>query len=175
MGTIFIDEGACVSYMYHMRIHGGTTEAEHQAFVVKVLQQCIKHGLAVNLTKSEFHVHESSFPSHIVNGSQVQMDPAKLETMSKWPVPTKQTEVQSFLGFASYDRRFIENYCTQGRPLIDLTQDVPFICGHQQQVAFDELRTRSLSAPILTQFDRTLETIKKTDASNQTIAGILSL
>ena len=43
-----------------------------------------------------------------------------------------------------------------------------------QQQAFDELRAQFLSAPILTQFDRTLETIMETDASNQAIADILS-
>ena len=156
-------------------IYGGTTEAEHQAFVEKVLQQCVKHGLAVNLTKFEFHVRETMLLGHIVNGSSVQMDPAKLETMSKWPVPTKKTEVQVFLGFANYYRRFIENYSAKARLLIDLTKDVPFSWWHQQQQAFDELRTRFLSAPILTQFDRTLETIMETDASNQAIACILSL
>ena len=102
------------------------------------------------------------------------MDAAKLKTMSKWPVPTKKKKVQGFLGFANYYRRFIENYSAQARPLIDLTKDVPFSRGHQQRQAFDELRTRFLCAPILTQFDRTFETIMESDASNQAIAGILS-
>ena len=57
---------------------------------------------------------------------------------------------------------------------MDLTRDVPFSWRHQQQQAFDDLRTRLLSAPVLRQFDRTLETIIETDASNQAIAGILS-
>ena len=102
------------------------------------------------------------------------MDPAKLETMSKWPVPTKKKEVQAFLGFANYYRPFIDNYSAKVRPLIDLTKDVRFSCGHRQQQAFDEQRTRILCAPILTQFNRTLETIMQTDASNEAIAGILS-
>ena len=94
--------------------------------------------------------------------------------MSKWPVPTKKKEVQAFLGFANHYRLFIENYSAKARPLIDLTKDVPFSWGHQQQQAFDELRTRFLSAPILRQFDRTIETIMETDASNLAIAGMLS-
>ena len=102
------------------------------------------------------------------------MDPAKLEPMFKWPVLTKTKEVLAFLGFANYYSRFIENYSARARHLIDLTKYVPFSCGHQQQQAFDELRTRFLSASILTQFDRTLETIMEPDASNQAIAGILS-
>ena len=126
MDTIFKDTERCVWYMYDILIYGGSTEAEHQAFIKKVLPQCVNHGLAVNLTKSEFHVHETIFLSHIVNGSQVQMDPAKLETKYTWPVPTKKKEVQAFLGFANYYRQFIENYSAKARPLIDLTKDVPF-------------------------------------------------
>ena len=174
MDTVFTNEEGCVWYMDDILIYGGTTEAEYQAFVEKVLQQCVKHGLAVNVTKSKFHVYETIFLGHIVNGSQVQMDPAKLKTMSKWPVPTKKKEVQAFLGFTNCYRRFIKNYSAKACPLIDLTKDVPFSWGHQQQQAFDELRTRFLSAPILTQFDRTLEIIMEPDANNQAIAGILS-
>ena len=52
------------------------------------------------------------------------MDLDKLETMSKWAVPTKKKEVQAFLGFANYYRRFIDKYSAQVRLLIDLTKDV---------------------------------------------------
>ena len=165
MDTIFKDEEVFVWYMDYILIYGGNTEAEHQAFVEKVLQQCVKQGLAVNLTKSEFHGHETIFLGHIVNGSQVQMHPAKRETMSKWQVPTKKKEFQALLGFANYYRQFIENYSANAHPLIDLTKDVTFSGGHQQQQAFPKLRTRFLSAPIVTQFDPTLETIMETDAS----------
>ena len=102
------------------------------------------------------------------------MDPLKLETMSKWPIPTKKKEVQVFLDFAYYYYRFIVNYSVTARSLIDLTKDVPVTWGHTQQQAFNELQARFLSAPILTQFDGTIETIMETDASNQAIAGILS-
>ena len=102
MYTIFNDEVACVWYMHDTLTYGGETAAEHQACVEKILQQCVNNELAVNLTKSELHVHKTIFLGHISNCSQVQMDPAKLATMSKWPVPTKTKEVQGFLGFANY-------------------------------------------------------------------------
>ena len=129
-------------------------EAEHQATVKKVLQQCIEHGLAVNLLKSEFHVKETIFLENVINGQEVTMDPLKLETMSKWPVPTKKKEVQAFLGFANYYSRFIVNYSTKARPVIDLTRDIFCTWRHTQQQDFDELQARFISAPILTQFDR---------------------
>ena len=104
-----------------MHIYGGDTEAEHQAIVVKVLQQCVEHGLAVNLLKSNFHVKEIIFLGHVINGQEVKMDPSKPATMSKWPIPTKKKEVQAFLGFANYYRRFIVNESAKARLLIDLT------------------------------------------------------
>ena len=174
MNAIFKDIEGCIWYLDNLFSYGGNTEAQHQAIIEKVLQQCVEHELAVNLFKSEFHVKETIFLGHVINGQEVKMDPSKLETMSKCPIPTKKKEVQAFLGLANYYRRFIVNYSTKARPLIDLTKDVPFTWGHTQQQAFDELRARFLSAPILTQFDRTLETIMETDASNQAIAGILS-
>ena len=140
MYTIFQDKEGCVWYMYDIHIYGGTTEGAHQAFVDKVLPQSVNHGLAVNLTKSEFFVHKTIFLLHIVNGSQVQMDPAKLKTMSKWQVPIKKNAVQVIEGFANSSHRFIGNYSAKARPLIDLTKHVPFTGGHQQQQAFDELR-----------------------------------
>ena len=102
------------------------------------------------------------------------MDPGKHETMSKWPIHSKKNVVPAFLCFSTYYRQFIQNYSAKARHLIDLNKDAPLRCGHQQKQAFDELRTKLVSAPILTQFDRTLETIMETDASNQAIAGILS-
>ena len=53
------------------------------------------------------------------------MDPSKLETMSKWPIPTKKKEVQAFFAFANYYRRCIVIYRVKARPLIDLTKMFP--------------------------------------------------
>ena len=57
------------------------------------------------------------------------MDPSKLDTISQWPTPTKKEEVQVFLGFANYYRRFnkfIANFSAKVRPLTELTRDIPF-------------------------------------------------
>ena len=174
MDTIFGDLEGVIWYLDDILIFGGETEADHQKLVEEVLSRCVDHGLAVNLLKSEFHVQETIFLGHIINGSEVRMDPDKLKTISEWPIPTKKKEVQSFLGFANYYRRFIENYSQKVKPLTELTKDIPFSWGALQQEAFDNLRSEFMSSPILKQFDRSLETILETDASNQVISGILS-
>jgi len=137
--TIFKDVEAYVWYLDDILIFGEKTEKEHQALVKKVLEKCVKHGLAVNLPKSKFHVKQTLFLGHIINGQQVQIDLAKLEVITKWPVPTKKKEVQVFLGFANYYQWFIVNYSSKARPLIELTRDVPFSWGFEQQAAFNEL------------------------------------
>jgi len=102
MGTIFKDIEGYIWYLNNIPIYEGDSEEEHQQLVEQVLQQCIKHCLAVNLNKSEFHVQETLFLRHIINGQQVQMDSTKHEVMSKWPTPMKKKEVQAFLDFANY-------------------------------------------------------------------------
>ena len=104
MDAIFKDIEGCIWYLDDILIYGGDTKAEHQAIVAKGLQQCVKHELAINLLKSEFHVKGTIFLGHVINGQEVKIDPSKLETRSTWPIPTKKKEVQAFLGFAKYYR-----------------------------------------------------------------------
>ena len=75
---------------------------------------------------------ETIFSEHVSNSQEVKTDPFKPETMFKWPIPTKKKEVEVFLGCANYYYRFIVNYSTKERTLIDWTKDIPFICGHTQ-------------------------------------------
>ena len=93
MDTIFKDIEGYIWYLDDILIYAGDTEAEHQSIVKKVLQQCVEHGLAVNLLKSEFHVKKTIFLRHVINCQEVKMYPSKLETMSKWPIPTTKKEV----------------------------------------------------------------------------------
>ena len=93
MYTIFKDMKGCIWYLDDILIYGGDNEAEHQAIVEKVLQPCVEHVLVVHLLKSKFHVKETIFLVHVIHGQEVKMDPSKLDSMSKWPIPTKKKEV----------------------------------------------------------------------------------
>ena len=126
MGTIFKDMEGCIQYLNHIVIYGSSVKAEQQAIVKKVLQQCVEHVPAVNLLKSESHIHKTIFLVHIINNQKVKMDLSKLKTIFKWPIHTKKKKVQAFLGFANYYCLFIFNYSAEGRTLIHFTKDVPF-------------------------------------------------
>ena len=150
-------------------------EAEHKRAVERVLERMLTHDLAVNLAKSEFHVQQVTFLGYILGtDNSLRMEPGKIDTIQQWKEPTKKKEVQAFLGFANYYRRFIYNYAKLMKPLTQLTKAVPFSWGQQQQEAFDNLKQAFQEAPILAQFDRGLPTVLETDASNQAISGVLS-
>ena len=102
MDSISKDIEACIKYLDDILMYGGNTKAEHPAIVENVIQHCVHYGLAVNLLKSKFNIHETIFQGHVSHGQKVNMDPAKLETMSMWPSLTKKKEVQTFFTFAKY-------------------------------------------------------------------------
>ena len=77
---------------------------------------------------------------YVINGQEVKIDLCKLETMSKWPIPTKTKEVQAFLGFANYYHQFIVNYRAKVCLLINLTKDVTFTWNHTQWQASNKLQ-----------------------------------
>ena len=81
------------------------------------------------------------------------MDPAKVARVSEWPTLSSKKEVQSFLGFINFYQRFIEGFSHITQPLFDLTKaDSTFKWSSEEKSAFDILRNRVTSAPILEVF-----------------------
>ena len=109
MDTILNDEVGCICYMYDILVYRGETEAERNVYFGQILQRCMNNALPGNLTKAEFPVDDTILPGFMIKDSQVHMDPAKVQTMSKWPVPTKKNACNVFLDFPNYDRGFCMN------------------------------------------------------------------
>lgn len=102
MDTSYKHEVGCVWPINDTLVCVGETESEHQAYIEKILQQCINHRFPVNINKSEFHVPNTIFLVRIANGSQVQIDAVKIATIAKLPIPTKEKAVQALSGFANF-------------------------------------------------------------------------
>ena len=78
------------------------------------------------------------------------MDPAKVAGVSEWPTLTTKKEVQSFLGFVNFDRRFIEGFSHIARPIFNLTKNNSnFWWSSDEQSTFNSLKENVTSAPIL--------------------------
>ncbi len=103
------------------------------------------------------------------------MDPAKVEAVADWPIPENRRAVQRFLGFANFYRRFIRNFSQVALPLTDLTSTrTRFSWSSQAQTAFESLKIRFSSAPILTTPDPSHQFIVEVDASEVGVGGVLS-
>src|SRR3979490_3639280 len=79
------------------------------------------------------------------------MDPVKVWGVTEWPTPKSRKEVQSFLGFANFYRRFIKDFSSHARPLFDLTKkEVQWKWGEDEEGALQKLKDQITSAPVLT-------------------------
>jgi len=110
----------------------------------------------------------------IVGKGQVQMETDKVKAVKEWKTPTKIKEVESFLGFANFYRRFIKNFSHMARPLNELKGKKEWKWEEEQQRAFDELKDKITSQLVLALLKRKEKFQVETDASGHAIGGVLS-
>lgn len=147
----------------------------HVQQVRKVLQTLRDNGLFANPKKCFFHVRSVDFLGYMVSPEGLSMDPAKSEAVKAWPLPKNVKEVQSFLGFANFYRRFIACYSAIAKPLTNLTRkEVLFEMTPKCVAAFEELKTAFTTAPILAHFHPEYPTVVETDASDYAVAAVIS-
>ena len=97
-------------------------EAEHIKHIKKVLRKIKEANLLLKLEKCEFYKDRVSFLRFIIRRDRIKIDPSKVEAVLSWPMPNTVKEVQAFLGFANFYRRFIEGYSRVAKPLTELTK-----------------------------------------------------
>ena len=93
---------------------------------------------------------EMSHLGHVFSGTGMAPDKQKVSAVEEWPTPHSGTDVQTFLGLASYYLRYIPNFSDIAWPLHQLTQkDGMFTWGASQANAFVTLKKRLVQAPVL--------------------------
>ncbi|GJP82651.1 hypothetical protein CLOP_g12898 [Closterium sp. NIES-67] len=133
-----------------------------------------KNRLITKGSKCDFLKQELEFLGKVVSTEGVKIDPKKIKTIQEWKPPTNIKELQSFLGFVNYVRRFILNMAGLSAPLTDRLKDHDcFWWGEKHQAAFDQLKIALTSPPVLriSNPDRPYEVI--TDASDIAIGAVL--
>ena len=149
------------------------TEEEHTEHVHKVLQVLQNAKLLVEPSKSKFHASEVEFLGHIISHNEIRLDPKKVEAVRDWPRPTNLKEVQAFLGFANYYRKFLKNFGRIAIPLTELTRKgAPFLWGDKAQEAYEAIKDLILSEPVLKMFDPTRPIELETDASDFALRAV---
>ncbi|GJF00540.1 hypothetical protein PsYK624_168330 [Phanerochaete sordida] len=102
------------------------------------------------------------------------MDPVKVKGVAEWPTPKCKRDVQAFLGFTNFYRRFIKDYGRIAKPLTILTGNNEWKWGIEQQLAFEGLKTSITSAPILAIPNDEDPFEVECDASDFAVGGALS-
>jgi len=113
----FLDHGVVV-YLDDILIYSENYK-EHVELVKKVLARLEEHRLAISLKKSVFHVPSVEFLGYIVAVDGVTISERKVESIKKWRSPRSVKEVQIFIGFATFYRRFIKDFSKICKPITE--------------------------------------------------------
>ena len=150
------------------------SEWEHEYHLRIALQLLRDHQLYAKFSKCEFWLTEVRFLGHVVSASGVSVDPEKVEAVMSWERPKSVFEIRSFLGLVGYYRRFIEDFSRIAAPMTKLTRrEVKFDWDDRCEEAFQELKRRLTSAPILIVPDRGQGYIVFCDASRARLGCVL--
>jgi transposase InsO family protein len=151
-----------------------------------VFQRLWQHGLKVKPAKCRFLQREVRYLGHIVSEKGIATDPEKTRAIDEWEVPTTEKQLRSFLGLCSYYRRFVEKFAHIAKPLHAMighskkgtktSHKMPFVQRWNAECAeaFQELKRRLVSSPILGYPDFTQPFIVETDASLGGLGAVMS-
>ena len=109
-----------IVYLDNILIYSDNLE-DHKKHVREVLRRLRKHGLYMKPEKCEFHMDTTEYLGYCLSPAGLTMAQSKVDIIRDWPEPRKVKDIQSFLGFANFYRRFIYNYSDIVVPLTRLT------------------------------------------------------
>ncbi|KAL0148188.1 hypothetical protein M9458_056509 [Cirrhinus mrigala] len=152
------------------------SEAEHHHHVAEVLQRLRDHQLYLKAEKCSFHLPSVQFLGYIIDQQGVRMDERKASAVVSWPEPTTIKELQKFLGFSNFYRRFINSYSNITAPLTTLLRGKPktLLWTPEAAAAFQSLKSAFTQAPLLTHPDPDLPFVLEVDASTTGVGAVLS-
>ena len=147
---------------------------EHVNHIWQVLEELRKEKLFANLEKCSFCTDHVVFLGFVVSGKGIEVDESKVKAIKDWPTPTNVSQVRSFHGLATYCQRFIENFSKIAKPLSNLLQKhVKYVWSPECDVAFNTLKEKLVTAPVLTPPDESKPFEVFCDASLQGLGAVL--
>ena len=183
MGDLHLTQ--CLLYLDDIVIFSDTYE-KHLQRPDAVFQRLSEAGLKLKPSKCCLFQHSIKYLGHIVSKKGISTDPEKISSVQNWPVPKNIRELQSFLGFVGYYRRFIKNFSQIAKPLHSLTKGsmhkvkgklkrkpVTFKWQAEHQQAFQRLIDCCTSSPVLAFADFEKPFILHTDASTDSLGAVL--
>ena len=148
---------------------------EHLSNLAEVFERFRTAGLKLKPSKCQLLKKQVTYLGHTISTEGILPDPVNTDKVREWSTPTSASEVRSFLGLASYYRRFIPSFSQIAAPLNHLTQKkVPFEWSESCESSFQHLKMALINPPILAYPNFGQEFTLSTDASNNAIGAILS-
>lgn len=130
--------------------------------------------LQLRMDKCSFLMQEINFLGYKVNALGITSNGENVDDIKNYPVPQNVKALHSFLGLCSYFRRFVRNFGVISKPLYNLLKkNAKFVFGKEQIIAFETLRDKLMSAPILAIYSPFKETELHCDASSIGFGAIL--
>ncbi|XP_067230540.1 rhomboid-related protein 3 isoform X1 [Chanodichthys erythropterus] len=150
--------------------------AEHRHHVAEVLKRLRQFHLFLKAEKCSFHQPSVHFLGYVIDHSGIRMDEGKVSAIQNWPTPSTIKELQRFLGFSNFYRRFIKNYSTIVSPLTNLLRKQPKSLSWSQPAteAFESLKKAFTTAPLLVHPNPDLPFVVEVDASTTGVGAVLS-
>ncbi|RJE17540.1 to reverse transcriptase, partial [Aspergillus sclerotialis] len=170
----------CIVYLDDILIFSPDKDS-HTDHVRQVLERLRKADLYAKPSKCSFYQNHVEFLGYIVSRDGISMDQRRVNDIIAWEEPQSYHDVQVFLGFCNFYRRFIYNYSRIALPLTNLLRGskdgkkpgrLKFTL--QEKLAFRRLIAAFQAAPLLRHFDPEKHIRLETDASNNGMAGIMS-
>jgi hypothetical protein len=151
------------------------TFEDHLVHLRRVFELLLSAGLRLNRTKCEFFKNKIDYLGYIVSKDGIAPNMKKIESITKYPKPTNQKELGSFLGLASYYRKFVRAFAEKAHPLTALTKkSAQWKWSTEERDAFNCIKQCLTTKPILGYPDFTREFIIYTDASGYGIGAVLA-
>lgn len=174
MNELLGDLGFVRAYLDDVVIFSRTM-TEHLGHVQVVLERISRANLKLKIKKCSFAQNSLKLLGHIVSEAGIKVDPQKTKQVADAPEPTSKTELRSFLGLASYYRRFIKDFAKIASCLhAATTPKGSFAWTEDMRAAFGELKRKLCEPPVLAYPDFTKPFIVETDASSYSVGAVLS-
>ncbi|GKA47633.1 putative reverse transcriptase domain-containing protein [Tanacetum coccineum] len=156
------------------QLQGSSNKKEHEEHLKAVLELLKKEKLYAKFSKCEFWIPKVQFLGHVIDSQGIHVDPAKIESIKDWESPKTPMDIRQFLGLAGYYRRFIKGFLKIAKSMTKLTQKgVKFDWGDKQEAAFQLLKQKLCSAPILALPEGSEDFVVYCDASHKGLGAVL--
>jgi len=176
MNSIFrelLHEGILANNMDDFVIPAKTME-ELEERTVRFFKIVEKYNLCFKRLKCDFNMEEIPILGVVVSKGQIQIEQENIKAVKEWKTLTKVKDVENFLGFANFYQCFIQNFSHTAKPLNELKGKKEWKWEEEHQRAFEELKKKITSQPVLALPKREGKFRVETDASGYAIGGVLS-